>query len=72
MKALEVAEHCGDKPIYLLKLLTDWRQKGLESVAEVEEYLQDRKASTGDYEPDLNDEAKKLHDIKELGKRGWN
>jgi len=75
LKALEVAEYQGDKPIYLLKLLADWQQRGLKSVAEVDAYLENRKARTGSYGPelpDLNDEAKKLHNIEELEKRGWN
>ena len=75
LKALEVAEGRGDKPIYLLKLLADWQQKGLKTVDDIDAYLEDRKASNGSYEPnlpDLNDEAKKLHDVKELEKQGWN
>jgi|GEM_PF-4993013 len=71
-KALEVAEENGDKPAYLIKLLEDWQNKGLKSVAEVETYLKKRKASKGSYEPDLNERARGLHNIEEMEKAGWN
>jgi len=75
LKALEVAEGRGDKPIYLLKILADWKHKGLKTVEDIDDYLDKRKANNGSYRPeigDLNDAAKKLHDVKEMEKQGWN
>jgi len=75
LKALEVAEGRGDKPIYLLKILADWQNKALKSVPDIDAYLEKRKASNGSYRPetgDLNEAAIKLHEVREMEKQGWN
>mgnify|MGYP006277558131 FL=1 len=41
-KALKVAEEKGDKPCYVLEILSDWQNKGLTSVSSINTYLKER------------------------------
>ena len=47
LKALEIAEENGDKPSYLLKILSDWQKNGLTSIRSIKTYLENRQAQKG-------------------------
>ena len=75
MKALEISEENADKPSYMLQILSDWQNKGLISVKQVNDYLEKRKASKSRYKPNTGSDNYKnesLYDINKLKKKGWN
>ena len=74
-KALEVAEENADKPSYMLQILSDWQNKGLTSVSQVNAYLKKRKASKSHYKPNTGSDNYKdedLYNVEQLKKKGWN
>ena len=69
MKALQVAEENGDKPSYLLKLLSDWQDNGLTSISSINTYLEDRQANNGNqgqYKRYIQSRS-----LEEMKKDGW-
>jgi len=75
MKALEVAEANADKPSYLLKLLSDWQNKGLTSISSINTYLEERKAkkqankAKKETSATANDDERSLDELYESGYR---
>ena len=69
MKALQVAEENGDKPSYLLKLLSDWQENGLTSISSINTYLEERQSkngSKGQYKRHIKNRS-----IEEMKEDGW-
>ncbi|MFW5800117.1 MAG: DnaD domain protein [Spirochaetota bacterium] len=69
MKALLIAEEKGDKPSYLLKLLSDWQNHGLTSISNINTYLANRQAQNGnkrEYKRYIKDKS-----LEEMKKDGW-
>jgi len=59
----------------MLQILSDWQNKGLNSVNQVNAYLEKRKASKSHYKPNKdsgNYKNESLYDINKLKKKGWN
>jgi len=69
MKALQVSEENGDKPSYLLKLLSDWQENKLTSISSINTYLEQRQAQNGSqhqYKRYIQNRS-----IEEMKKDGW-
>ena len=74
MKALEISEENADKPSYMLQILSDWQNKGLTSVKQVNDYLEKRKASKSRYKPNTgsgNHKDEDLYNVEQSMKKGW-
>lgn len=69
MKALEVSEMNGDQPSYLLKVLQDWKNKGLTSIVSINTYLENRRSNNGNmnkYREHIKEKS-----IEEMKENGW-
>ena len=69
MKALKVTEENGDKPSYLLKLLSDWQENELTSISSINTYLENRQAQNSNnhqYKQHIKDK-----NIEEMKENGW-
>jgi len=72
LKALETAELNADKPSYLLKVLKDWKDKGLSTVKEIITYLEKRKSDiTRNYNKGSSNKTTGRQDLDELYAKGY-
>lgn len=76
MLALDIAEQKGDKPSYLLTILSDWFENGLKTAEGIKDYIQERTTESGNFGRDkvvYSKETKELLDGDKLNERSdWN
>ena len=77
LKALKVAEEKGDKPCYMLEILSDWQNKGLTSVSSVNTYLEERGAQKSNKRqnrsspPNIDKSKTPKKSLDEMYEDGW-